>query len=296
MNEKFCSKCGTKNPAEMIFCLNCGNSLTAPAGNAPNFTGDSAPTVFAPAKTTHPTNFQPAPFTPPQQKKSNVGFYLAVFGGIGLIFILLFAGAIGLIAINWDKIAGSDDSPPRPANVNAANSSSNSFDSNVAVNPNNSNTPSTRRPIVSHEPEKNTSASAPKATFNKIWVDYNVTENNQKGMRIHTNFSVNNMKGMDSYLAIYFETRDGERLKDINQKLYSTDGTVAVYRALKPGFDVTDYKDLDIFMPYEELDLDQGKYSLRMDLDVIHKAGGLIQHLTFYNFEYTEPVKREVRN
>lgn len=291
MNEKFCSKCGTKNPAEMMFCLNCGNNLST-SGTAPNY-GDSAPTVFAPTKVTQPTGFQPMPQVPVQPKKSNTGFYLAVFGGIGLILILLFGGIVGLVALNWDKISGDDD-PPRPVNVNIANTSSNTFNSNVAVNRNNMNTltSSSTPTTATHEPTQNTSPSAPKATFNRIWVDYNVTENGEKGMRIHADFSVKNMKELDSYLAIYFETRDGTRLKDINQKLYSTDGTVAIYRLLKPRFDVTDYKDLSVFMPYEELDLDQGKYNLRMDVDLIYKAGGLIQHMTYYNFEYTEPVKR----
>lgn len=286
MNEKFCSRCGTKNPAEMIFCLNCGNSLPA---SAPSFTGESAPTVFAQPKITQPTGFQPLPQTPTAPKKSNMGFYLAVFGGLGAILLLIFGGIVGLIVMNWDKIIREDD-PPRPANVNITNSSP--FNSNVSSNLGNSTIADNRSPNVPHQPSKNTAPTAPRATFNKIWVDYNITENGQKGMRIHTNFSVHNMKNVDSYLAIYFETRDGKRLKDINQKLYSTDGTVAVYRALKPGFDVTDYKDLDIFMPYEELDLDQGKYNLRMDVDVIYKAGGLVQHLTYYNFDYTEPVKR----
>jgi len=294
MNEKLCSKCGTKNPAEMIFCLNCGNSLAA-GGGATNYGNESAPTVFVPTRPTQPTNFQPVPLQmPPQPKKSRTGFYLAVFGGIGLILILLFGGVVGLIALNWDKIVGEDD-PARPTNVNVniSNPTPVPFNSNVAVNRRNTNTvTNTGSTDLSHEPSKNTSSTAPKATFNRIWVDYNVTENGQKGMRIHADFSAINMKNMDSYLAIYFETRDGKRLKDINQKLYSTDGTVAIYRLLKPGFDVTDYKDLDVFMPYEELDLDQGKYDLRMDVDVIYKAGGLIQHLTHYNFEYTEPVKR----
>jgi hypothetical protein len=296
MNEKFCSRCGTKNPAEMIFCLNCGNNLPA-SGSPPNFSGESAPTVFAPAKVTHPTGFQPTPLMPPQQKKSGAGFYLAVFGGIGLIFILLFGGIIGLVAINWDKITGEDD-PPNPANVSINNSSansfssSNSFDSNIAANRSNTAFPATRSTGAAHERSVNTSPNAPKAAFKKIWVDYNVTQEGQKGMRIHTNFSLTNMKDVDSYLAIYFQMRDGTPIQDINQKLYSTDGTVAVYRLLKPGFDVTDYKDLSVFMPYEELDLDIGKYNLRMDVDVIYKAGGLIQHLTYHNFDYTETVKR----
>jgi hypothetical protein len=106
-------------------------------------------------------------------------------------------------------------------------------------------------------------------------------------MRIHAKFTVNNIKGVDSYLALYFETRDGKRLQDKNKKVYSSDGTVAAYKLLKPGYDITKYEDIDIFMPYDELDLGPGKYKLRIDADVIYKEGGMVGHLTFYDFDYT---------
>jgi len=131
--------------------------------------------------------------------------------------------------------------------------------------------------------------SSPRATFSKQWVDYDVYEDGVKGMRIHVKFSVYDMKNMDSYVAIYFQDDLGNKLKDKNQKFYSTSGDVAVYKSLNPCCDETDYDDLQIFMPYNELDLDAGKYNLTMDVDVIYKQGGLIQHLNYYDFEFTEP-------
>jgi hypothetical protein len=132
----------------------------------------------------------------------------------------------------------------------------------------------------------------PSVVFDKAWVNYDTTDNGQKGMRVHAKFTVKNMKNLDSYLAIYFEKRDGTRLKDKNQRFYSATGEVALYRSLKPAYDATEYADLEVFMPYDELDLDEGKHELRMDFDLIYKAGGLIQHLTFYNFDYSQPSKR----
>lgn len=132
----------------------------------------------------------------------------------------------------------------------------------------------------------------PSVVFDKAWVNYDTTDNGQKGMRVHAKFTVKNMKDLDSYLAIYFETRDGTRLKDKNQRFYSSTGDVALYRSLKPGFDPAEFADLEVFMPYDELDLDEGTHELRMDFDLIYKAGGLIQHLTYYNFDYTQPSKR----
>src|SRR5262249_13224714 len=102
----------------------------------------------------------------------------------------------------------------------------------------------------------------PHATFSKQWIDYDVTEDGSKGMRIHVKFSVYEMKDMESYLAVYYADGKGERLKDKNQKFNSASGEVAVYKKLNPCCNETDYDDLQLFMPYDELDLDAGKYDL----------------------------------
>lgn len=124
------------------------------------------------------------------------------------------------------------------------------------------------------------------AEFEKIWVDYNVKENGRLGMRIHVKFSVFNMKDVDSNLTIYFEKADGTKLTTPNKKFSSRDGQVAVSRALKPGFDDTIYKDLEIFMPYDELKLNRGKYDLKMDADVTSENGDLVEHLGYHDFTY----------
>ena len=131
----------------------------------------------------------------------------------------------------------------------------------------------------------------PRASFEKIWVDYDITDEGRKGMRIHVRFTAYEMLNMDAYLAIYFEFADATAatLKDKNSRYNSTDGDVAVYKSIKPQYDPAVYDDLQVFMPYSELDLDPGKYNLTMDVKVIYKQGGLITKLTKYNFEYTKP-------
>ncbi len=131
----------------------------------------------------------------------------------------------------------------------------------------------------------------PSATFDSIWVDYDVKENDILGMRIHISFSAYNMKAMDAYVAVYFEYNDDMAgfLKDKNKKFQSSEGDVAVYLSIKPAYDPAVYKDLQLFMPYTELDLEAGIYDLTMDAKLIYKQGGLIQWLTYYDFEYTKP-------
>ncbi|MGC2235785.1 MAG: hypothetical protein WA584_06465 [Pyrinomonadaceae bacterium] len=131
----------------------------------------------------------------------------------------------------------------------------------------------------------------PSATFERIWLDYDITEGGVKGMRIHIKFKVFDMKGMDGYMAIYFQEKDGTPLEDNNNKFDSADGTVAVYKAITPGYQTTAYEDYQVFMPYSELDLSDGDYNLRMDVDVIYKEGGLVSHLTFHDFVYNQGNK-----
>jgi len=105
-------------------------------------------------------------------------------------------------------------------------------------------------------------------------------------MRIHAKFSVYNMKEVDSYMAVYFEKDDSTKLRTTNKKFASKDGQVAVYRSMKPGYEDTVYKDLDVFMPYDEFRLSRGKYNLKMDVDIIYENGDLVEHLNYYDFEY----------
>ncbi len=139
---------------------------------------------------------------------------------------------------------------------------------------------------------KHNDPATPRATFDKLWVDYDITEDGQKGMRIHLKFTAYDMLNMDAFLAIYYEfnDEDGGYLKDRNQKFYSQAGEVALYKSIKPAYNPAVYDDLQVFMPYSELDLDAGIYDLTMDVKLIYKEGGIIQRLTYYDFEYTKPA------
>ncbi|MGC2235786.1 MAG: hypothetical protein WA584_06470 [Pyrinomonadaceae bacterium] len=129
----------------------------------------------------------------------------------------------------------------------------------------------------------------PSASFKRMWIDYDVTQGGVKGMRIHTHFEVYNMKGIEGYLALYFQYRDGTSLKDNNNEFDSSEGTVAAYEAITPAYNPTTvYEDLDIFMPYSELDLEDGDYKLKIRANVIYKQGGSISLLTNYDFVYNQ--------
>jgi hypothetical protein len=125
-------------------------------------------------------------------------------------------------------------------------------------------------------------------TFDRVWIDYNVTQSSQLGMRIHTKFTVTGMKGVSGYLRIRFQKSDGTWLKSSDGNYEDSDGEVAAEDSIKPGYETTVYNDFDVFIPYSEFHLGPGKYDLKADVDVVDSSEDLIAHLTWYDFVYTK--------
>ena len=263
---KRCQKCNFQSDAMLEYCWQCGTQLT----EVSQFYQGAQPTqdydVPRPSQMSNSygqnygQNYQPRP------SSISFGRVAAVLGGIFFVLFLI-AGAGAAVVY---KVV---NRPPVPRYE----------DDYRYRNPE----PVKPAPVVKEEPSKEPRKSnEPDAEFEKIWVDYNVRENGRLGMRIHVKFSVYNMKDVDSQLAVYFEKSDGTKLKTTGKKFSSKDGQVAVFRALKPGYDDTIYKDLEVFMPYDEFKLGKGKYDLKMDADVIYENGDLVEHLGYHDFQY----------
>ncbi len=126
------------------------------------------------------------------------------------------------------------------------------------------------------------------ATVKDLWVDFDIYENNLKGLRIHVKFNVKKMKDVNGYVAVYFEKKDGTRLTSNNTAYRSSSGQLAVYKLVKPQYDDADFNDLTLFVPYPEFDLPAGRNDLKIDSDLIYKEGGIIQHLKYYEFWMTK--------
>ncbi len=131
-------------------------------------------------------------------------------------------------------------------------------------------------------------AVEPSAKFEKNWTDYNVTENGVKGMRIHASFTVYNLKDRESTMSIRFQNEDDEFLKSENSSYRNKNEELAIFKPFTPGHAAAIYSDISAFIPYSEFKLTKGEHILKMDIDLIYKAGGLIQHLKTHNFKYTK--------
>lgn len=137
----------------------------------------------------------------------------------------------------------------------------------------------------SKKPPANTT-SKPSATFTRMWVEYDVTESGQFGMRIHAKFSVKGMKGIKGYMAFFFERENGTRLKSYDNKFQSKGNDVAVYNDITPGYDPAVYEDYSAFIPYSELHLTKGEHNLLIKANLIYENGNPIQYLGSEKFRY----------
>lgn len=289
---KKCQTCGHENSDTMRFCVECGMTLPdAPIvvnfggggtgqsnANTANY-GDSMQTQ-AGGKGNFGGNFAPNQFSnvPPSKPRSSKKTFL-IIGGILALFLLVFAAGAAVIGYNMllkDDVVSNPT--PTPANPTPTSSTSPPA------------TPKSPTPTRTSSPAQTPkSGSDAKAELDRVWVDYNITEGGKKGMRIHVKFTVRKMKDTDSYLAVYFEKENGDKLYTNNKTYRSKDGQVSVFKSLKPAYDDTVYDDAVLFIPYDEFNLDSGKYNLKADVDVIYENGDLVEHMTFHEFEYTEP-------
>jgi hypothetical protein len=313
---KSCQKCGHQNEDAMRFCLECGTPLPdAPiivswqdsgGGGAAQRQSNAADTAsyghsmqtrvknVGGGRSTFGQDFSAAP-TPPRPG-GNKKLFIAV-GGIAALFLLIFAAGAAIVGYNL-IFRPADSDPPRSFNptppITPTRSPQKSPSPKPSPSPSLSPTasPVTDDDVVEEPPPDYTPPTPQKnapgeyAKLKRMWVDYNVTEKGRQGMRIHVSFSVYNMKGVGSYLAIYFQKKDGSRLLSNNDAYRSRDGRVAVFKLLKPGYDNTVYEDEKLFMPYDELNLRRGKYDLQMDVNLIYENGEMIEHINTYDFQY----------
>ena len=288
---KKCRACGVENADAMHFCVECGTPLAASPivvdlqDSGTQRQDNPPPTVFAGARNTSggQQNFAPNFPNPQTQKPKSYAKIFLILGGIFAVFLLLLMAGAAVVIFNLptkkDVVVVNPTPMPSPVRIAEKKSPGPTPAASPSVTPDTKNT--------DEPPPKSDSAAS--AKFDKIWVDYNVTDKNRLGMRIHTNFTVYKMKNIDSEVAIYFQKDDDTKLLTNNKEFRSKEGQVAVYKALKPSYDETVYNDLQLFIPYTEFSLSSGKYNLKMDVDLIYENGELVQHLTYSNFEYEKP-------
>jgi uncharacterized caspase-like protein len=132
------------------------------------------------------------------------------------------------------------------------------------------------------------------ASIENIRTEYDVCQEGRKGMLVHAHVSIKGLKGAKAEVSLYFNKADGSTLKDRDGRYKTGAGQVSTHVKLTPNYDDTNWKDLQLFMPYKQLHLAIGKHDLKFDLYVWDHSSGKSVKLAqsdWQNFTVTDNGK-----
>jgi hypothetical protein len=133
----------------------------------------------------------------------------------------------------------------------------------------------------------------PEAVYEGARIVHNVTVDGEKGMRVHAKFQVKYGKGVPCMMIAYFyyDDADNTPLKASDAKYQDAKGNVSAHSNFTPGYDPAVYNDLQIFVPYDALNMESGdNYDLKFYLALYDKEGGrFFGKSGWYKFHLTMP-------
>jgi hypothetical protein len=133
----------------------------------------------------------------------------------------------------------------------------------------------------------------PVAVYEGARIVHNVTVDGVKGMRVHATFRVRYGLGVPCMMIAYFyyDDADNTPLKSGDADYRDKKGNVAATANFTPAYDPALYNDLQLFMPYEALNMESGaKHDLKFYLALYDKDGGrFFGKSGWYKFNLTMP-------
>jgi hypothetical protein len=133
----------------------------------------------------------------------------------------------------------------------------------------------------------------PEATFEGARVVHNVTVKGQKGMRVHAKFRVKYGLDVACMMVAYFfyDDSDNTPLKSADKGYMTDKGNVSAKVNFTPAYDPAVYNDLQLFVPYSALNMEEGDdYDLKFYLALYDKEGErFFGKSTWYKFHLTVP-------
>lgn len=133
----------------------------------------------------------------------------------------------------------------------------------------------------------------PEAIFQAARVVHNVTVRGQKGMRVHAKFRVKYGEDVACMMIAYFYYDDSGNtpLKSADANYRTKEGNVSARTNFTPAYDPADYSDLQLFVPYSALNMEEGdEYDLKFYLALYDKEGErFFGKSGWYKFHLTVP-------
>lgn len=112
---------------------------------------------------------------------------------------------------------------------------------------------------------------------------------NQNGVTINANFEVDARKNVPCVIIILFYDESGNPLRDQNGSLATDTGQVAIGKNFTPEYDTMEVTKMLLFIPVEELHLNDGITSFKYQIELYEKdSGALIAKSDYYDFSITK--------
>jgi len=133
----------------------------------------------------------------------------------------------------------------------------------------------------------------PEAVYQGARIVHNVTVKGQKGMRVHAKFTIKHGLDVSCKMIAYFyyDDEDNTPLKAGDARYRTKTGNVSAYTNFTPAYDPAVYNDLQIFIPYEALNMESGEeYDLKFYLALYDTEGErFFGKSGWYKFKLTMP-------
>jgi hypothetical protein len=151
----------------------------------------------------------------------------------------------------------------------------------------------TRQPSLSRFDVVSATFDDPEATYQGARIVHNVRVGGKVGMRVHANFTVKYGQDVECRMIAYFyyDDSDNTPLKTDDARYRTKSGNVSASVNFTPGYDPAVYKDLQIFMPYDALNMESGaEHDLKFYLALYDNEGGrFFGKSGWYKFALTMP-------
>lgn len=98
------------------------------------------------------------------------------------------------------------------------------------------------------------------STFNKVWLEHNVTSGGDKGMIVHADFTVSGMKGKQIEVISFFYDESKNKHLGSTHGFKATDNHICVSETAEPGYANSHYSDFKLFIPYSALNFKTGEH------------------------------------
>jgi hypothetical protein len=133
----------------------------------------------------------------------------------------------------------------------------------------------------------------PEAVYQGARIVHNVTVKGQKGMRVHAKFTVKHGYDVACKMIAYFHYDDSDNtpLKAGDARYRTKSGNVSAQTNFTPAYDPAVYNDLQIFIPYDALNMESGEeHDLKFYLALYDTEGErFFGKSGWYKFQLTMP-------